>query len=66
MHKQCVPAAPSDFSSAWERGYERLSLGTHRSGIILFTNETRKTWGRLQQSTRSIVRMKSYIIFGVI
>ena len=21
MHKQCVPGAPSDFSSAWERGY---------------------------------------------
>ena len=21
MHKQCVPGTPSDFSSAWERGY---------------------------------------------
>ena len=21
MRKQCVPGAPSDFSSAWERGY---------------------------------------------
>ena len=21
MHKQCIPGAPSDFSSAWERGY---------------------------------------------
>ena len=21
MHEQCVPGAPSDFSSTWERGY---------------------------------------------
>ena len=26
MRKHCVPGAPSDFSSAWERGYNYVSI----------------------------------------
>ena len=29
MRKQCVPGAPSDFSSAWERGYSKACLCTN-------------------------------------
>ena len=46
MRKQCVPGAPSDFSSAWERGYPHSDSRSDFSAYVT---------SRIQYATYKII-----------